>query len=184
MSVSEALKKGVAVDRLMVVKGKRFKIVEYPDGELSVGELNTYIDNLEYYENFVADVVVIDSPDNMRYEGVKEFRHGINSIWKGCKGLAQKRHCLTVVSSQGNTMRTGKDLKRGDWSEDIRKYHVLDVGMIINQNNLEKDRMIYRCLVAKQRHEEFSIVNEIMVLSALHIGRPYISSYKMPFIKK
>ncbi len=178
LNIENALKKGTAIDKLSVMKKENFKVVEYPDGELSLKELNTYLDNLEYYENFLPDTIIVDGPDNMSSE-IREFRHGINSNWKGCKGIGQKRHCLVVAASQGNALRKEKDVKRGDWSEDIRKYHVLDAGMMVNQTKFEKNHQIYRVGAAKNRHDEFDLIEEIMVLNALSIGRPYIDSYRI-----
>jgi hypothetical protein len=178
LGIASAKKKKEALDKISAVKNKRLRVVQFPSRELTIRGLNTYLDNLEYYEGFVPDVIVTDYADKFEAE-THEYRHGINEIWEGHKALAQRRHCLVASASQSNTARTGKDIGQGDWAEDIRKLHLIDVGFAVNQTKEEKRNCIYRCEVVKQRHDEFDLASEIMVLNALHIGRPYISSCKI-----
>jgi len=314
LEISNALKKKRAIEKIAAVRNKRLKIVKFPSGELTMKGFETYLDNLEYYEGFIPDVVclpegspILTKDDGLvpieqitkndllwdgeswvthsgviykgekeviEYAGIqatsdhlfwtsqgwrtlescrrlglriaktenngnairigenyiseskssgmesvplqkkgvwdirnagpfhcftvqgvlahnctdyadkfkrleREYRHGINEIWEGHKAIAQKRHCLVATGSQSSTARSGKDTKRGDWAEDIRKLNLIDIGFTINQNDWEHDNHIYRCGVAKQRHDEFSLVGQIMVLNQLRIGRPYITSCQM-----
>jgi len=178
LEIPTAIKKKKAIERLAAVRNKRLKIAQFPSGELTMQGFETYLDNLEYYEGFVSDVIITDYADKFK-RSEREYRHGINEIWEGHKAIAQKRHCLMATGSQSSAARSGRDTKRGDWAEDIRKLNLIDAGFAINQNDWEHDNHIYRCGVAKQRHDEFSLVGQIMVLNQLRIGRPYISSYQM-----
>ena len=180
MEIGTALEKRAKLERFAAIKNERLKLVQFPSGELTMKGLNTYIDNLEYYEDFIPSVIITDFADKFRAETWKsEHRHGLNEIWEGHKALAQKRHCFVGTGSQSSAAREGRDTKRGDWADDIRKLTLLDAGLIINQTEIEKDWNIYRCGVAKQRHEEFTLMAEIMVLNQLRIGRPYIDSCMM-----
>ena len=58
-----------------------------------------------------------------------------------------------------------------------RKLGEIDIGFSINQTPEEKKQGYYRCGILKQRHDDYSLMDEVMVLSQLKIGRPYISSY-------
>jgi len=176
---------GTAMDKLKVVKklsgirNKRLKIVQFPSGELTMSGLKTYLRNLEYYEDFIPDMIVTDYADKMRPETTSEYRHGLNEIWEGHKGLAQGRHCLVVTGSQSNTVRSGKDSGQGSWAEDIRKLNLIDAGFAINQTPEEKMRCVYRCGVVKQRHDDFDLIGQFMVLNQLKIGRPYLDSMRV-----
>jgi len=178
LEISTALRKKRAIERIAAVRNKRLKITQFPSGELTMQGFETYLDNLEYYEGFIPDVIITDYADKFK-RSEREYRHGINEIWEGHKAIAQKRHCLMATGSQSSAARSGRDTKRGDWAEDIRKLNLIDIGFVINQNDWEHDNNIYRCGVAKQRHDEFSLVGQIMVLNQLRIGRPYISSCQM-----
>ena len=178
LEISSALRKKKAIERLSAVRNKRLKIAQFPSGELTMQGFETYLDNLEYYEGFVSDVIITDYADKFK-RSEREYRHGINEIWEGHKAIAQKRHCLMATGSQSSAARSGRDTKRGDWAEDIRKLNLIDIGFAINQNDWEHDNNIYRCGVAKQRHDEFSLVGQVMILNQLRIGRPYINSYQM-----
>lgn len=176
LTIDRAMAKRRAVEKMSAVKGKRFKVYGMNSGEGTMQQLETYLNHLEYYEGFVADVVVTDYADKFKNDR-QDYRHGINDIWEQHKGMAQRRHCLVATGSQSNTARSGKDIKQGDWAEDIRKLNLVDIGFSINQNDEDKMKNIYRCSLMKQRHDDFNAFVKITVLSMLKIGRPYLDSY-------
>lgn len=178
LSIQSALKKKQKIEKLSAIKNQRLKVTQFPSGELSVSQFNVYLDNIAYYEGFVPDVIVTDYADKFK-RSEREYRHGINEIWEGHKAIAQRRHCLVVTASQSTAARTKNDTGSGDWAEDIRKLNLIDQGFIINQTEWEHSNNIYRIKIPKIREDEFSLLNEIMVLNQLRIGRPYINSYKI-----
>lgn len=176
---SQAVRKGAALTKAFF-RNRKLKLIQFPSGSISVSDLRTYLYNLEYYEGFVPDVIITDYADKMKPESNNlSRRESIGSIWEAHKGLAQERHCLVVTASQSNTARTGGKVGQGSWAEDISKLNLIDVGFALNQSPGEKQKGIMKIGVLAQRHADFDLQEEVMVLQQLRLGRPYLDSYKI-----
>lgn len=177
---SSALKKHASLDRSGILKrAGKFHLVEFPSRRHTVEDLFTYLNNLEYYEDFITSVVVTDYADKFKWRTPGDPRVSIGEIWDSHKGLAQERHCLVITASQSNTMRSGKQVGRGSWGETQEKEHLLDLGIAFNQSALDQASGIMRASLAKKRHGQMERVAEVMVLQQLAIGRPYIDSCRL-----
>ena len=177
LTISRVLKKKQALKRSALVRGSKFHLVEFPSGSLTMSELRAYLYNLEQYDGFVPDAIVTDYADKFKSERSGEYRHGINEIWEGHKGLAQDKNALVVTASQSNTARTGKRIGQGSWAEDIRKLNLIDAGIALNMTPEQKLRGLMEIGVMAQRHDWFDVLGVVNVLHQLKIGRPYLSSY-------
>jgi replicative DNA helicase len=177
LTIGQIFKKKQALKRSALIRGSKFHLVEFPSGSLTMSELKAYLYNLEQYEGFVPDVIVTDYADKFKPEFNREYRHGINEIWEGHKGLAQEKNALVVSGSQSNTSRSGKRIGQGDWAEDIRKLNLVDGGIALNMTPEQKLRGIMECGMMKLRHDYFDTLGSVNVLHQLKIGRPYLSSY-------
>ncbi len=176
LTISASLSKAQALINGGVLKPNRIRIDHFPSGKFSMQELETYMNNLEYYDGFVPDVLITDYADKFSNK-TSERRDGLNDIWEAHKAIAQERKILVATASQSNTARTGKDITQGDWAEDIRKLGLVDAGISINQTPVEKREGTFRCGMLKQRDDDFDILGEAVVLQSLKIGRPYLDSY-------
>lgn len=177
LTLDQVLKKKQALKRSAMIRGSKFHLVEFPSGQLTMSELRAYLYNLEQYDGFVPDCIITDYADKMKPEHNSEYRHGINEIWEGHKGLAQDKNCLVVTGSQSNTARTGKAIKQGSWAEDIRKLNLIDIGWALNMTPGQKQRGIMEMGIMAQRHDWFDVLGIVNVLHQLKIGRPYLGSY-------
>lgn len=177
LTIDRAIAKRDAIIRSAHIKGK-FKLQGFPSRGISMEDFKIYLQNLEYYENFIPDLIVTDYADKFK-RPFGEYRHGINDIWEDHKGLAQEKNIAVVTASQSNTARTGKKIKQGDWAEDIRKLGLVDSGFAINMTAEEEQSGIYRCGVLKRRTGKADRVSEIIVLHQLEIGKPYLGSMKL-----
>jgi hypothetical protein len=161
-----------------LMRGSRFRLVEFPSGSLTMSEFRAYLHNLESYEGFVPDVIVTDYADKMRPERWgNEYRHGINEIWEGHKAIAQELNALVVTASQSNTTRKGEKIKQGSWAEDIRKLNLVDAAMSLNMTADQKRRCVMEAGIMAQRHDYFDLLVDVTVLHQLKIGRPYLDSF-------
>ncbi|MCJ7747889.1 MAG: hypothetical protein MUP27_09100 [Desulfobacterales bacterium] len=177
---SSALRKHASLDRSGVLKrAGKFHLVEFPSRRHTMDDLLTYLNNLEYYEDFITSVVVTDYADKLKWRTPGDPRVSIGEIWDSHKGLAQERHCLVLSASQSNTMRSGKQVGRGSWGETQEKEHLLDLGIAFNQSAQDQASGIMRASIAKKRHGQMERVAEVMVLQQLAIGRPYIDSCRL-----
>ena len=177
LTIARVLKKKQAMKRSGLIRGSKFHLVEFPSGQLTMSELNAYLYNREQYHGEVFDVIVTDYADKFKPEHSGEYRHGINEIWEGHKGLAQEKKALVVTGSQSNTARTGKRIGQGSWAEDIRKLNLIDAGWALNMTPDQKIRGLMDIGIMAQRHDYFDVLGSVNVLHQLKIGRPYISSY-------
>lgn len=175
----KAVKKARALKKTFL-RGGRLKLYTPPPNTLSVAQLQTMLDNWEYYEAWVPDVVITDYSDKFAPEdrAIKEYRHRIYQTILAHKALALGRNILVVTAAQSNTGRDDrKDVGAGAWAEDIRKKAEVDIAWSLNQKPEEKQQGIMRILMSAQRHDDFDTVSECMVLQQLKIGKPYLDSY-------
>jgi len=165
--------------RSALIRGCKFHLVEFASGTLTMSELKAYLYNREQYHGEVYDAIIVDYADKMRPENSGDYRHGINEIWEGHKGLAQDKSALVVTASQSNTARTGKTIKQGSWAEDIRKLNLVDGAMALNMTPEQKQQGIMDCGIMAQRHDAFDTLGIVRVLHQLKVGRPYLGSYRI-----
>lgn len=181
-------KKGVPVDAESIKKSqaKYRKALRTGDVRLecrasdsmSPRELEILLDNLEFYEGWVPDVVVVDYADIMvPNDSRTEYRHKLDAIWKSLRGLAQKRNIAIITGSQTGraTMGGKKDAKASDASEDMRKVAHVTKWISVNATTAEKSAGIFRIECDTQR-EGGIVDDQAVVLACLDIGRPYLDS--------
>jgi len=160
---------------------KAFKLVTYPNEALSVLEIRSLLDTWERQEGFVPDLIVVDyadildpDPDCKRLQS----RDQHNKIWQRLRRLSQERHCLVVTATQAAASSYDRDvLKRGDFSEDKRKYAHVTAMYGLNQTDEEKKIGIMRLNEMVVRDDEFNITRQVRLLQRLEIGRPFLGSY-------
>ncbi len=161
-----------------LLKPSRFKFIKFPQGKATMQDLETTLNNMENYDGFVPDIIVTDYADKFRSSHKREgVRHELNDVWEEHKSLAQERKCLVVTASQSNTLRTGKDIKEGDWAESVGKANIVDISIALNQTKEEKAKGLLRASVLKERDEDFDSSGEVFTLTSYRIGTPYLDSY-------
>jgi len=177
LSSAKAVKKAQEIDRLC--RGGRLHLACFPTHALSVDDCEIYLDNLEYYENFIGDVIIFDYAKLMISKDKKlEFRHRIDDIWQGLRSLAQKRHVLVVSADHAATKTIGKRIKQGQQQEDNRLInHVVQL-FGLNQTEEEKAKGVMIVNILASRFEDFNPKDEITVLECKKIGRPYLDSMR------
>ena len=158
--------------------GDNLRIISYPEFSANFNDIVRDLDNLEYTENFVPDVVLIDYFDILAPEdGRLSERGNIDATWKRGKNLAGTRHCFvgTVSQSSRKTFEK-KKITPSDTSEDIRKLAHVEGLCSLNQTPEEKARGIMRMQALVKRHDEFDLIGEVMVLQQLSLGQPFLDS--------
>lgn len=175
LKISEAIEKANALDESSMIKA-HFKLLTFPSGTTTVSDLRAQLHNMEYYEDFIPDVIITDYADKFKPETDGEMRHKIGGIWRAHKALAQERKCLVLSASQTNTARSGKDIGIGSAAESMEKENESDLVIGLNQNTDDKEKGIMRTCITKHRHDDYNVVKEIYVTQCLSIGRPYLDS--------
>lgn len=157
---------------------RRFKLNTYPSGTLDTDEINACLDEWERQDDFVPDLIVVDYADIMTAPG-REFRHQQNEIWKGLRGISQRRHALVVTATQADaaSYRTST-LTLGNFSEDKRKYAHVTAMFGLNQapGGEEKKMGLIRINALLVREGELPSW-DVTVMQDLSRGRPFIGSF-------
>lgn len=168
-----------AFEKYFIKHKRHFKIATYSTGTLTVKESNAVMDIWEKQEGFIPDVIIFDYPDIME-DDIKEFRHKQNEIWKGLRGISQKRKALVIAVTQADAESYDKDsLSLKNYSEDKRKYgHVTAFyGLNQDRHGREKELGIMRLNEIVVREGDFNTQRQVHVLQNLRRGRPYLTSY-------
>lgn len=156
-------------------RGGELRIHTYPSFGATLRDIEDYHTNLEYYEGFIPDVIIIDYADIISPENTRtEARHQINEVWKGMRGMAQKREALVATGTHSGKIGLDKDVSESNIAEDSRKLaHITKLG-ILNQNILEREAGVMRFTTGIQR-EQKAFTKQLIILQSLEIGRPYLS---------
>uniref|UniRef100_A0A6M3IN11 Helicase n=1 Tax=viral metagenome TaxID=1070528 RepID=A0A6M3IN11_9ZZZZ len=161
------------------IRGRDFRLSVHPSDQLSVGGLKTILDNLETFEGFIPDVIVIDYADNLAPEDRKEeYRHQQNRTWKLLRSLSQERRCLVVTATQADAGSYDQTtLSKKNFSEDKRKYAHVTAMVGLNQTYDEKKARLMRLNMIVQREGEFYEEETVTVAQDLWRGRPLLFSF-------
>lgn len=153
-----------------------FKLLDTTTGGLNVNQMSITLENLEYYENYTPDIIIVDYADILEPEpfSSKEERHKINGSWVALKRLAQKRNCLIFTASQMGRQTFKRDAGVDDVAEDIRKFAHVSHWLNLNQNSTEKKHGLMRVNVSG-RHDDFTD-GDVLIIQDLKTGRPVVDS--------
>lgn len=149
------------------------RIIALPAYSASVEDINARLDNLEHYDNYIPDVIVIDYADIVApSKGFKgEYRHQIDDIWKRLRRMAQERNILMVTASQAEKSSFRTDITELHVAEDIRKLAHVTCMVAINQSKQEAEMGIARLsqIGIREGRKQFK---QAVMLQCLDIGRP------------
>jgi replicative DNA helicase len=157
------------------VKNGQLKLQSFPADSLTLSDIKNHLYNAEHYQNFIPDVIIIDYADLLLPERKNEYRHQLDSIWKGLRGLAQEKNCLILTATQSNKSGLDKDVTTKDVAEDYRKATHVTSLICLNQTEEEAQNHIMRVSADIQR-EEAKKFDEVVVLEQKDIGKVYLDS--------
>ena len=160
----------------IMAKGAKFELICAPSNSMSVADVEAHLDNLEYYDGFQADVVIIDYADITRPTRYGDKRHELDNIWLGYRAISQKRNCLVATVSHTAKATLERDIKASDLSEDNRKLNHVTWLAGINQTESEKDLGLIRMSILADRNGRFNAANECHILHNLDIGQVHLDS--------
>ena len=173
-------------DLQLYQNGGSFKLQTWPIGTATLSDVEAVLDKEEYINQWVPDVVVIDSADNFRKDHkFKERRFQLGDIWEQISKLAKSRNLLVITASQGNRPSAKKDrLEQEDIAEDFSKIMTLDALFGINERghrNNEKalkdkywQRQQIECLAS--RYKAFIEGHQVMTLNNFALGQVLLDS--------
>lgn len=168
----------IKVNHFKKMFGNNLRVMAYPAFSASFDDIEADLEELEYLEGFVPDVICVDyfdiSNPGKAVSGFSE-RAVADYIWKRGKGVAAKRHCLMVTVLQSNRKSISKkSLEQEDTAEDIRKMAHPDIVLGFNQTPDEKVRGVSRFGIVAHRHMESIPNEEVLMLQSFALGQPRI----------
>lgn len=132
-------------------------IKQFPTGQLTVRQLEAYLDSLESNERFTPDLLIVDYPDLMKVDK-NNFRLSIDEIYKDLRGLAVERHlALAVVSQSHRAAARSKHVSSDNVAEAYSKIAHADCIITYNQTEAEKKLGLARLFVSGGRNDEDQI---------------------------
>ena len=158
-------------------KGGGFRLFDTNTGGCTVEGINTTLDNLRDYEDFDANVIIIDYADILAPEpyAPKDPLASTNHTWLQMKRtLAVKRNALVITASQLNREAIKKDGDISNIAGAIRKFDHVSHWITLNQSKQEKLQSVMRVRI-DGRHDEF-MPEDIVLLQSLGIARPILDS--------
>lgn len=166
--------------------GGSLKVKAYPISSASISDMENDLDKEEAYNQWVPDVIVIDSLDNFKKNkslGDKRFQLG--DIWEEASRVTKSRNLLTFSATQGNRGSFMKDrLEATDVAEDWSKAMVLDALFAINERGSTESEKVFKdkywkrqqieCLL--HRYKGILPGQQCMVLQNFELGQTVLDS--------
>lgn len=182
----EVHKEGISGERIQT-KRKRietmlgsnaFRLCTFPTRSINVDDIRVHLDNLDHYNHFIPDVIIVDYADIMAPEKTasKDERARLNETQLALRGLAQERHCVVVTGTQTTVDTFKKNIEEESMADDKRKLAHATSVLALNQTKDEKKKGIMRISMVVVRDDEFHLDDEVAVLQCLKIGRPCLDS--------
>jgi replicative DNA helicase len=149
-------------------------IKQFPTKQLTINELNAYLDGLERFHKIVPDMLIIDYPDLMKIDSAN-LRVETGNIYQELRGIAVKRNCALVTASQGNReAMKAKMVTDSMIAEDISKIATADIVITYSQTEHEKSLGLARLFVSNARNDEDKFV--VLIAQAYAIGQFCLNS--------
>lgn len=150
--------------------GGSIRIKQYPNKQLTMAELNRYLDALSI-EGWEPDLIIVDYPTNMKHNtSVGEYRHQLADTAEELRGLVVERNVAMWAAAQANRGAFKKEIvDMDDIAECWDITATADGIYTICQTKTEKAENILRFYAAKVREEESNWIVRCKVDPALHI---------------
>jgi hypothetical protein len=161
--------------------GNNLRVLTMPINTTTSEDIKSELDNLEYTENFVPTVIIIDYADILGAEQSNlSGRERINETWLMLKNLAQTKHALVVTATQSNRKSLYKKfVTQDEVSEDLRKLAHVDIMMALNQTETEEELGVMRVGITVHRHKKSIEKQNVLVLTQTDVGQPMLDSERI-----
>lgn len=128
-------------------------IKQFPTGNLSLGQLEAYLDNLSTTERFDPDLLIVDYPDLMKLDA-DNFRLALDALYKGLRGIAVSRNtAVAVVSQSHRAAAKAKVVGADNVAEAYSKIAHADTIITYTQTPQEQQMGLARLFVAGGRND-------------------------------
>lgn len=132
----------------------RIVIKSFPTGQLTVPQLDAYLQTLEVQHGFVPDLLIIDYPQLMKMDS-KNLRGDLGRTVIGLRGIAGERNMAVAAVAQSHRKGLSSKLVGvGNIGEDFSQIATADVVLTYSRTKQEKALGLARLHVGASRDEE------------------------------
>jgi replicative DNA helicase len=171
MSLSNDKDKGQITAKAVKDFGRRkpLRVKGFPSGQATIKDIEAYLDQLERFEGFVPDALMLDYPDLCKHDP-KNKRIELGQILVDFRGLGNARNMATIAVSQPNRDGEAATTITGDMvSEDISKMATVDTCLTMSSTKIEESLGLARLLVEKARNQRDGF--SMLITQAYSIGQ-------------
>lgn len=161
------------------LKDSGMHVITFPRFQASVIDIKTSVDNLEYYEGFTPDIIVVDYADIIKpVSNKRDNKEAENEIWMELAAMAVERNICVVTATQGNRNAwEGKDYGIQGLGGVYDKLSHTGKFFSLTASDEEKEvKNITRVKLWFDRAAKGSS-REVLVTQCLDIGRWYLDSH-------
>tara|TARA_R110000851_G_scaffold274170_1_gene426805 strand:- start:168 stop:1451 length:1284 start_codon:yes stop_codon:yes gene_type:complete len=129
------------------------KIKEFPTKRAGINQVRAYLNQLNNYENFIPDVIIVDYLELLATENDMAEYQAQERLAQELRGLAIEHKCLVWTATQTN--REGRKVRLitdTELADSYGKTRVCDLVMSINQDEEEFDKGKSRVYIIKSRN--------------------------------
>lgn len=156
--------------------GQKFRRYS-PYDRITMADIEGTIQDLNYLEGWIPDVIVTDYADLMTTNVKGELRHQLDDIWLSHRMLAKKYNALVLSATQTN--REGTDIKtirEKNIAEDIRKLSHVTMMLGINRYRALNEQSKGICRINAVRHRNKDMNIETLCLQCLDFSNPCLDT--------
>lgn len=152
-------------------------IKRFPDGGWSPNDLRGYLDSLEATEGFFPDLILFDSPYQLRISG-RDPRLGLIENLKASRAIAEERNAAMIATHQVNEEGARASQSRGGHLAEAKaiKWNV-DNLLTFSQTDMERRYGLARMYVDKARKESDRF--GLLITQNYKIGQFCLSSMRL-----
>lgn len=155
----------------------KVKIKRFPTGALTIIGLESYLDSLEKFYNYVPDILLVDYADLLKVNA-NNLRIDLGNIYKDLRRIIVERNIAGVTATQANrSALEAKIIGMEHIAEDLSKAAISDTLIALCQTKQERKLSLMRLFVAKARDEERD--QQILISQCLRFGQFCMSSALM-----
>ena len=154
----------------LIVKG-------FPMRSLSIRGYENYLDQLENREEFIPDLVIIDSPYLMKVDQ-KDYRIALGRTTEELRGIATKRnHALAGGAQSNRAGATASNVRGTHVGEDWSQIQTADMAITYSRTKAEEELGLARLFVEKARSDADKFT--VLITQSYALGQFCLSSVRM-----
>lgn len=155
------------------------RILRVAPRSMSVDAVSSYLDTMESVENFVPDLLIIDSAYLLKTENMKEYRHALGRLYERIRAIGVDRNMAVVASHQLSKLgATARRAKHTHIAEDWSIIQTADIAVTHSSTKHEQRFGLARLYADKVRNDKGDM--GVLFVQNYDIGQYLLDSIRLP----